>query len=77
VYIITFYISLRHRPTRLKGCHTLLLCIHDTMQGRNVKLVDFGFSACVADGRKLHVFCGTPSYIPPEVIKRGEYAGKP
>jgi serine/threonine protein kinase len=40
-----------------------------------VKLVDFGFSACVADGRKLHVFCGTPSYIPPEVIKRGEYAG--
>jgi serine/threonine protein kinase len=44
-------------------------------QGRNIKLVDFGFATSVAQGRRLSVFCGTPSYIAPEIIKRTEYAG--
>ena len=36
-----------------------------------VKLVDFGF-AC--DGSKRQrIFCGTPSYMPPELIKKKEY----
>ncbi|CAM9172771.1 unnamed protein product [Ectocarpus sp. 12 AP-2014] len=43
----------------------------------NAKLVDFGFSANVKNRRLLHVFCGTPSYMPPEIIKRQEYEGKP
>eukprot|EP00903_Cladosiphon_okamuranus_P012027 g11292.t1 len=43
----------------------------------NAKLVDFGFSAHVKNRRLLHVFCGTPSYMAPEIIKRQEYEGKP
>lgn len=44
--------------------------------GRSAKLVDFGFSTYVKD-RRLRVFCGTPSYMAPEIIRRTEYAGKP
>jgi len=40
-----------------------------------VKIIDFGFSTVVPPGKKLNVFCGTPSYMAPEVVARKEYAG--
>lgn len=44
---------------------------------RMVKLIDFGFSVVVASGQKLKVFCGTPSYMAPEIVRKHEYDGKP
>lgn len=38
-----------------------------------VKLIDFGF-ACIAK-EKLKVFCGTPSYMSPEIVSKREYLG--
>ena len=32
-----------------------------------VKIIDFGFSTIVPPGKKLKVFCGTPSYMAPEL----------
>lgn len=38
-----------------------------------VKLIDFGF-ACVSRD-KLRIFCGTPSYMSPEIVGKKEYLG--
>ncbi|KAM5282428.1 putative sperm motility kinase W isoform 1-T1 [Hipposideros larvatus] len=43
---------------------------------RKVKLTDFGISE-LYDGNKLNAFCGTPSYMAPEIIQREPYDGPP
>ena len=45
---------------------------------RMVKLIDFGFSVLVAaPNQRLKVFCGTPSYMAPEITKKSDYEGMP
>ena len=46
-------------------------------QNFNLKIIDFGFAVRVGGAdKKLSVFCGTPSYMSPEIVKKQEYAGK-
>ena len=33
-----------------------------------VKVVDFGFAKQIGFGRKTWTFCGTPEYVPPEIV---------
>ena len=42
----------------------------------NLKLIDFGFATRVESGTLLNVYCGTPSYMSPEIVSRTPYAGK-
>ncbi len=42
----------------------------------NPKLIDFGFSTCIQPSDKVKIFCGTPSYMAPEVVERREYRGE-
>ena len=42
-----------------------------------VRIIDFGFSTRCAPDRRLRLFCGTPSYMAPEIVRRTEYRGKP
>lgn len=44
---------------------------------RNVKIIDFGFSTCVPNDKKIKIFCGTPSYMAPEIVNKTEYCGPP
>lgn len=37
-------------------------------------MIDFGFSICAPKG-KLKLFCGTPSYMSPELVMKKEYRG--
>lgn len=41
----------------------------------NIKIIDFGFSIIIPDDKKLKIFCGTPSYMSPEIVSKIEYVG--
>jgi MAP/microtubule affinity-regulating kinase len=43
----------------------------------NLKIIDFGFSTCIPNDRKVKIFCGTPSYMAPEIVNKTEYCGPP
>jgi len=43
-----------------------------------VKLIDMGFSVLTqAPNQRLKVFCGTPSYMAPEITRKSDYEGNP
>ena len=44
---------------------------------KNIKIIDFGFSTCIPNDRKVKIFCGTPSYMAPEIVNKTEYFGPP
>lgn len=43
----------------------------------NVKIIDFGFSICIPPEKTLAIFCGTPSYMSPEIVTKCQYKGGP
>ena len=46
--------------------------IYDPESGQ-IKIIDFGFA--VISKEKLRIFCGTPSYMSPEIVGKREYMG--
>lgn len=68
----------------LKYCHTRCITHRDIKlenilmdENDNVKLIDFGFSTCIPNEKKIKLFCGTPSYMAPEIVRKTEYCGPP
>ncbi len=43
----------------------------------NIKIIDFGFSTCIPNDMKVRMFCGTPSYMSPQIVQKLEYSGPP
>ncbi|CAD8160004.1 unnamed protein product [Paramecium pentaurelia] len=42
-----------------------------------VKLIDFGFSTLFSNSIKKKIYCGTPSYMAPEIVTKQYYRGPP
>jgi serine/threonine protein kinase len=40
---------------------------------KSVKLIDFGFA--ISSNGPLKTFCGTPTYMAPELVRKTEYFG--
>lgn len=60
-------LEVAHRDIKLENILT-----HDSEN--QVKIIDFGFSTLRE--RKMRIFCGTPSYMAPEIIQKKEYLGQ-
>ena len=65
-------LGVTHRDVKLEN----VLFTDNPKDGEDIKLIDFGFSTVCQPGKKLKVFCGTPSYMAPEIVQRLEYDGK-
>lgn len=61
--------NVTHRDIKLEN-----LLLDDN---NNLKIIDFGFSTCFSHEKKAKMFCGTPSYMAPEIVARVEYTGPP
>ena len=55
-----------HRDIKLEN----ILLDGDTEDSLKVKIIDFGFSTVISPGKKIRVFCGTPSYMAPEIVNK-------
>lgn len=59
--------SIAHRDLKLDNI------MIDEANDNRVVLIDFGFATSCE--KKLKMFCGTPSYMSPEIVKRSWYSG--
>lgn len=46
-------------------------------ESRTLKIIDFGFSMCIKNDQRINNFCGTPTYMAPEIVSKKEYYGPP
>ena len=52
----------------IKVCNIMLT------HGLDVKIGDFGLAAYCPDNQKNFTVCGTPNYMPPEMIRKESYS---
>ena len=61
--------NISHRDIKLEN---ILLT-----ENKSVKIIDFGLSTLSSPNTKSFLFCGTPSYMAPEIVTKKEFSGPP
>lgn len=61
--------QITHRDIKLEN---ILVC-----GDGDVKLIDFGFATLYPNSCKKKIYCGTPSYMAPEIVRKQNYRGPP
>ena len=63
-------------------CHSLNICHRDIKleniiidEYKKIVIIDFGFATKMQNNQFLKIFCGTPSYMAPEIVKKQKYNG--
>ena len=64
-------IKIIHRDLKLDN-----ILLDESSQKKIPKIIDFGFAIQMGSNKKLNIFCGTPSYMAPEIIAKREYHGE-
>jgi len=64
-------LGLVHRDLKLEN-----ILINDIGGMNEIKLIDFGFATNCTAGSKLSMFCGTPCYMDPDLVKKKKYSGQ-
>lgn len=44
-------------------------------ESHKIKIIDFGFSVVTQKDKLLNIYCGTPSYMSPELAMKKDYQG--
>ena len=72
----------RQIVSALEFCHSLSVAHRDIKldnilidKTQKVKIIVFGFSTLNSHDEKSRIFCGTPSYMAPEIVGRKDYYG--
>ena len=52
------------------------MCMLDSDNNINIKLIDFGFSTITAKHQSMNEAIGTVNYMPPEIVNREDYTDK-
>ena len=60
--------KISHRDIKLEN---ILMC-----KGHIIKIIDFGFGVYNPDSKFQYSFCGTPNYMPPEIVMKKKYIGE-
>lgn len=61
-------INIYHRDIKLEN-----IIINE--ENNKIKLIDYGFSICAESNKLLNFLCGTPTYMPPEIVQKKDYLG--
>ncbi len=61
-------LNIIHRDLKLDNI------IIDT-NSKKIKIIDYGFGCIATWDKKQNFFCGTPSYMPPEIVQKKDYIG--
>lgn len=61
-------INIIHRDIKLEN-----IIINTTT--KHIKIIDYGFGCITSKSKLLNFFCGTPSYMPPEIVQKRDYIG--